>query len=99
MLTARFCEQRHEAFLEVDVLAGAGGRIDRIGQRHPLVGELPGDHVLVPGQRELVERLAQADARLQADVAEVIDGQRHLIADHRAHVVDIVDEQRRCPSR
>ena len=83
-------EQVGEAFLQVDVLARADRRRHRLRQPPVLIGELPGEHVLVPGQREPVERAAQPDARLQAQVAEVVGGQRHLVTDllpHRRHVL------------
>ena len=50
-------KQGHEAFLEVDVLAGADGRQHGLFEAQPLLGQLPGDHVFVPGQAELVQRL------------------------------------------
>ena len=83
-------EQRQEILLEVDVLAGADRRGARVGQAHVLVGHLPGDHVLVPGQVELVQALGDLDAVLDADVAKVIGGQRHLVADDRAHLGDVL---------
>ena len=86
-------EQVGEALLEVDVLARADRRRDRLRQPPVLVGELPGEHVLVPGQREPVERPPQADAGLQAQVAEVVGGQRDLVADLLAHLRHVLAEQ------
>ena len=64
--------QRLEAFLQIDVLAGADGRIHRRLQLDPLVRELPGNHVLVPGQGVPVQRLSDANAVLHAHVPEVV---------------------------
>ena len=54
------------------------------------VGVLPRDHVFEPGHVVLLERLAQPDAGIHADVAEVVGGERDIHADllaHRGHIV------------
>ena len=86
-------EQRFEAFLQVDVFAGADRDVDRLAQAHVLVGVLPGDHVLDPGQVVFFQALAQADAVLQGDMAEVVGGQRDGVADDRAHIGHVFLQQ------
>ena len=85
-------QQGHEAFFEVDVLAGADGGQHRLLEPQPLIGQLPGDHVFVPGQAEGVERLTQADAGLDIDSAEVIRRQWDFITDDVADLADVFDE-------
>ena len=87
--TTRF-EQRFEAFLEIDVLAGADGRRTRVRQPDVLIRHLPGEHILVPGQVELIQPPGDLDAVLDADVAEVVGCQRRFIADDSAHVGDVL---------
>ena len=77
-------------FFEIDILAGADRRVHSPGELDVLVGELPGDHILILGQRELVQGLAHADARFEAHMAKVIGGQRDLIADLSTDGVHIV---------
>jgi hypothetical protein len=55
-------EQRLEAFLEVDVLAGADRHRGRFLQLPVLLGVLPGDHVLEPGRGVFLDALREADA-------------------------------------
>ena len=86
-------EQRLEAFLEVDVLAGADRHRGRFLQLPVLVGVLPGDHVLEPGRHVLLDPLGEPDAVLQRDVADVVDGERNLVADDLANLVDVLLEQ------
>ena len=52
-----------------------------------------GYHVLVPGQVVPVQRLAQADAVLHANVAEVVDGEGDLVADDVANARHVVGQQ------
>ena len=85
-------KQWQEILFEIDVLARAHRRIHRVGQTLPLIGKLPRDHVLVPGQTELIQGLAQADAGFDADMAKVVDGQGDFISDHLAHLRDILAE-------
>ena len=43
-----------------------------------LLGVLPGDHVLEPGRRVFLDPLGEADAVLQRDMADMVDGERDL---------------------
>ena len=58
-----------------------------------MIGELPRDHVLEPGRRVLFDPAGKADAVLQRDVAEVIDGQRNFRADLGAHFGHVLVEE------
>ena len=71
-------EQRLEAFLEVDVLAGADRHRGASLQLPVLLGVLPGDHVLEPGRHVFLDPLGEPDAVLQRDVADMVDGERDL---------------------
>ena len=86
-------EQRLEAFLEVDVLAGADRHRGRLLQLAVLLGVLPGDHVLEPGRHVFLDAPGQADAVLQRDVADMVDGERDLVADDLADLGDVLLEQ------
>ena len=55
-----------------------------------LRGVLPGDHVLEPGRRVLLDPLRETDAVLQRDVAEMVDRERDLRPDHLAHLGDVL---------
>ena len=54
------------------------------------LGVLPGDHVLEPRRGVLLDAPGQPDAVAQRDVAEMIDGERDLVADLRAHFGDVL---------
>src|ERR1035437_10722608 len=55
-----------ERLLQENVFAGEHGDIDGVGDLLPQSGLLPGNHVLQPGEVVLGERLAQADAPVDA---------------------------------
>ncbi len=59
-------------------------------QAHILLGQLPRDHILEPAHIVIFQTVGQLDAVLNADVTEVVDRQRDLIADHRTDFLDIV---------
>ena len=86
-------EQRLEALLQVDVLAGADRHRGRLLQLPVLVGVLPGDHVLEPGRHVFLDPPGEPDAVLQRDVADVVDGERNLHADHLADLGDVLLQQ------
>ncbi len=86
-------DQVAEAVTKVDVLAGADRCRDRLRQPHVLVGELPRDHVFVPGERELVERAPKPDARFEPEMTEMVRGERQCVADDVADAADVLDER------
>ena len=85
-------EKRKKIFLKIDIFACANRRVDRVGQTLPLIGKLPGNHVLVPGQAKLVQRLAQANTGLNSDMAKMVNSQGHFITDLLAHLSYIITE-------
>jgi hypothetical protein len=74
-------EQRAEAVEEVDVLPRARRDGDCRGELAPPVGQLPRDQVLDPGQGERFQRAADPDAGVEGDVAQVVGGERDVVAD------------------
>ena len=83
-------QQGFKAFGQENVLARADGDGGAVAQALVLVGILPGDHVLRPGDVVFLDPPAQADAVLHAEVAEVVDGQGHLIPDDAADLLHIL---------
>ena len=76
--------------LRIDVLAGQERNIDVLVDLLQQIGVLPGDHVFEPRDIVFLQRLAQPDAGVDADVAEVVRGKRDIHADlfaHRGHEV------------
>ena len=51
-------EELGEPLFQVGVFPGADRRVNGSGKALPLVGVLPGDHIFVPGEGELVKGLA-----------------------------------------
>src|SRR5438874_13076810 len=80
-----------ERLLQVDVLPGAGGQVDRLRDAPPLLCALPWDEVLDPRRVARLQRLAQPDARLHPDMAEMIERQGNVVPDlftDRSHISD-----------
>src|SRR5690606_22086843 len=85
--------QRPEVLREVDVLTGAGWRGERGGELTPLLGELPGNEVLEPGEGVGLERAPKTQTGADADVAHVVDGERDVIADDLPDRRDVLGQQ------
>src|SRR5204862_2485943 len=49
-------------------------------------------HVLVPGERELIEGASEPDARLEAQVTEMVGGERQRVSHGVADASDVLDE-------
>ena len=86
-------EQRLEAFLEIDVLAGADRHRRRLLQVPVGIGILPGDHILEPGRNVLLDAPRQTNAALQRDVTDVVDGERDFHPDDIANLGDVLLQQ------
>ena len=69
------------------------GHIDRVSDLLQQIGVLPRDHVFQPRHVVFLQRFAQPDAGVHADVAEVVRRQRHVHADDLAHLPDVVGHQ------
>src|SRR3984885_15926511 len=85
-------QQWEKTFFEINVFAGADGRLAGIFQANVLIGELPGDHVFEPGEVVFVQSLCEANASSAADVTEMIQSQRNLVADDVANGADVVGQ-------
>ncbi len=85
-------EQRLEAVVQVDVLAGATRCAQFAAQARPLLSELPGNHVLEPGEIEALQGVTKAQAILDPDVAEMIGRDGDFVARDVAHGGDVVGQ-------
>ena len=92
-------DEFRELFLEVDILSREGGQVDGAGDLLAEIGVLPGDHVLEPGELVGRECPAQADRVVHGEVAEVVGGERHLVADGLTDGGDVFDQSRDRPVR
>ena len=93
MSTARWSIRSLKPLEQVDVLAREGRDVDRSRDLLEHLRVLPGDHVLQPGQLVGLEGLAQPDAAIDVDVAEVVGGQRDLVADLLADLGHVLGQQ------
>ena len=85
-------EEWLEGLLEVHVLAGADRCGGGVGEPDVLLGVLPWDGVLHPGEVEFLESLGELDAVLERDVSEVVDGDGYFVADGLAALAHVVLE-------
>ena len=86
-------EQGQESFLQENVLAGADGHGGAVRQAYILVCQLPGDHILRPGDIVFLDTAAQLDAVLHADMAEMVDGQGDFITDYLTDLAHVVFQE------
>ncbi len=85
-------DELDEGLLQIDVFSREGGQVDVAGDLLPELGVLPGHHVLEPGKLVRREGSAQANGVVDGEVAEVVGGQRDLVADGFTDGRDVLDK-------
>ena len=76
----------------INIFAGEDGRRVSLPDFFQQIGVVPRYDILHPLQIELLICLAEANDRFDADVAQVVHGKRHVVADVFAHGSDVLAE-------
>ncbi len=90
-----FVQQSLEFLAQVNVFSSTDWSLNSILDGLHLFGELPRQHVFIPGEGEAIQRTTQANAAVEANVTEVVNGNWNsvtkLFTDHPSVFSQVFD--------